>query len=49
MTVKVCYITAYEIDYEKLRSTMGIGCVIEKPIAINDLVKKINAKLDHNK
>jgi CheY-like chemotaxis protein len=32
--VKVCYTTAYEIDFEELKSTTGNGRIMKKPIAI---------------
>lgn len=50
--VKVCYISAYEIDYEKLRETfpmLTIDCYLRKPIEINDLVKRVKGELDHDK
>ena len=45
---KVCYITAYEINYEKIREefpSLEVGCFIKKPIEIKDLVRRINAEL----
>jgi DNA-binding response OmpR family regulator len=45
---KVCYITAYEINYEKIREefpSLEVGCFIKKPIEIQDLVRRINAEL----
>jgi FixJ family two-component response regulator len=46
--VKVCFITAYEVNYEALRKvfpTLGFECFIQKPIEVSQLVKKINAEL----
>src|SRR5919197_4002537 len=45
---KVCYITAYEINYEKIREefpSLEVSCFIKKPIEIQDLVRRINAEL----
>jgi two-component system, OmpR family, response regulator ChvI len=45
---KVCYITAYEINYEKIREefpSLQVDCFIKKPIEIQDLVRRINAEL----
>ena len=46
--LKVCYITAYEIDYEMLReksTTSHVDCFIKKPFQIQDLVKRVRAEL----
>ena len=50
--VKVCFITAFEINYQALRAvfpaastTDDIGCFIRKPVDIDDLVKRINAEV----
>jgi CheY-like chemotaxis protein len=50
--VKVCFITAYEVNYQALRAvfpaastTDDIGCFIRKPIDIDDLIKHIEAEL----
>ena len=50
--VKVCFITAFEINYQALRavfpaatSTDDIGCFIRKPVDFYDLVKRINAEV----
>jgi DNA-binding response OmpR family regulator len=52
INVKVCFITAFEINYQALRAvfpaatiTDDIGCFIRKPIDIDDLVKRINAEI----
>jgi DNA-binding NtrC family response regulator len=47
--VKVCFITAYEVNYEALRKvfpTLGLECFIQKPIEVSQLVRKINAELE---
>jgi CheY-like chemotaxis protein len=47
--VKVCFITAFEMNYQALRavfpSTDDIGCFIRKPVDMDDLVKRINAEI----
>src|SRR5919197_291041 len=46
---KVCYITAYEINYEKIREefpSLKVDCFIKKPIKIQDLVRRINTELE---
>ena len=47
--VKVCFITAYEVNYEAMREvfpTLGLECFIQKPIELSQLVRKINAELE---
>jgi DNA-binding NtrC family response regulator len=47
--VRVCFITAYEVNYEALRKvfpTLGMECFIQKPIEVSQLVRKINAELE---
>ena len=47
--VKVCFITAYEVNYAALRKvfpTLGLGCFIQKPIEVSQVVGKINAELE---
>ena len=49
---KVCYITAYEINYEKIREefpSLKVDCFIKKPIKIQDLVRRINTELEEVK
>jgi CheY-like chemotaxis protein len=49
VNVRVCYITAAEINLQALREqfpTLSIGCFIKKPIGIEDLVRKVRAELD---
>jgi two-component system, OmpR family, response regulator ChvI len=50
--VKVCFITAFEINYQALRAvfpaastTDDIWCFIRKPVDVDDLVKRINAEI----
>jgi two-component system, OmpR family, response regulator ChvI len=45
---KVCFVTAYEIYYNILKNdypTLDIGCFIQKPVSIPDLVKHICTEL----
>jgi CheY-like chemotaxis protein len=48
--VKVCFISAAEINIEALREVYpkarSIGCFIKKPVTINYLVKRLSAELD---
>jgi len=50
--VRVCFITAFEINYQALRAifptattTDDLVCFIRKPVDIDDLVKRINAEI----
>src|SRR5207302_8302839 len=50
--VKVCFITAFEVNYQALRAvfpaattTDDIGCFIRKPVDVDDLIKHIEAEL----
>ena len=46
--VKVCFVTAYEVNYQALREVFpspDLECFIQKPIEINELVGKIKAEL----
>ena len=47
--VKVCFMTAFDINYQALRAvfpaTDDIGCFIRKPVDMDDLVKRINAEI----
>jgi len=51
--VKVCFVTAYELYYESLKKEfpkLNVDCLINLPIVMNDLVKRINKELfDSNK
>jgi DNA-binding NtrC family response regulator len=49
--VKVCFITAFEVNYQALRAvfpaaTDDIGCFICKPVNMDDLVKHVKEELD---
>ena len=37
--IKICSITAFELSYERVQKYSG--CIIKKPISIDDLIKKI--------
>jgi DNA-binding NtrC family response regulator len=50
--VKVCFITAFEVNYQALRAvfpsattTDDIGCFIRKPVDVDKLLKHIEAIL----
>lgn len=47
---KVCFITAYEVYYDRLKEdfpTLNVGCFIKKPIETQELVNKIREELEH--
>jgi CheY-like chemotaxis protein len=51
--VKVCFITAFEVNYQALRmlfptvtATDDVGCFIRKPIEGKTLVKHVEAELN---
>jgi two-component SAPR family response regulator len=49
VNVKVCFISAAEINIEALREVfprMSFGCFIKKPVTIEYLVKRLLAELD---
>jgi CheY-like chemotaxis protein len=49
VNVRVCYITAAEINLQALREqfpTLSIGCFIKKPIGVEDLVRRVKAELE---
>lgn len=49
VNVKICFITAGEINIEALREvhpTISVGCFIKKPVTIDYLVKRIKAELE---
>jgi DNA-binding response OmpR family regulator len=50
--VKVCFITAFEMNYQALRAVLpaatttdDIGCFIRKPVDMDDLVKRIKGEM----
>jgi response regulator RpfG family c-di-GMP phosphodiesterase len=50
VNVKVCFISAVEVNIEALREVYpkarSIGCFIKKPVTINYLVKRLCTELD---
>jgi two-component SAPR family response regulator len=50
VNVKVCFISAVEVNIEALREVYpkarSIGCFIKKPVTINYLVKRLCTALD---
>lgn len=51
--VKVCFITAFEVNYQALRAvfptattTDDIGCFIQKPVDADELIRHIEAELN---
>jgi two-component system catabolic regulation response regulator CreB/two-component system response regulator ChvI len=48
-TMKVCFMTAYEVYYETLKKqfpTLNVGCFIKKPIELQELVNRIKQELE---
>jgi DNA-binding response OmpR family regulator len=48
-SVKVCFITAFEVYYQALKEvfpTLEIDCFIKKPIEMSELAKKIRLELN---
>jgi two-component system, OmpR family, response regulator ChvI len=46
--VKVCFISAFDIDSAELRDvvpSLGVECFIPKPILVKDLIKRIETEL----
>jgi CheY-like chemotaxis protein len=49
INVRVCYITAGEVNIEALREqypTLSFGCFIKKPVTTGDLVQRVKAELE---
>ena len=47
--VRICYITAGEMNIEALREqnpTLSFGCFIKKPVTVDNLVKRVKEELD---
>ncbi len=51
--VKVCFITAYDVNYQALRAafptvnrTDELGCFIRKPVEVQQLLKHVKGELD---
>ena len=46
--VKVCFISAFDLDSPELRDvvpSLGVECFISKPILVKDLIKRIETEL----
>jgi two-component system response regulator VicR len=50
--VKVCFITAFEVNYQAMRAVFpaastidDVGCFIRKPVDVDDLINHIEAEL----
>jgi DNA-binding response OmpR family regulator len=49
LNVRVCYISAGEINIEALREqykSLSLGCFITKPVTIENLVRRVKAELE---
>jgi response regulator RpfG family c-di-GMP phosphodiesterase len=49
VNVKRCFMSSWEVNHEAIRElypTISIGSFIKKPVAINYLVKRINAEIE---
>jgi CheY-like chemotaxis protein len=49
LNIRICYITAAEINQKALREqfpTLSIGCYIKKPVEIEYLVRRVKAELE---
>ncbi len=49
VNVRICYVSAGEMNIEALREqypTLSIGCFINKPITIENLVRRVKAELE---
>ncbi len=49
LNLRICFMTAGEINYRALReihSIRSVGCYITKPISANDLINKIRMELE---
>jgi DNA-binding response OmpR family regulator len=48
VNIKICFMSAIEVNHEAVRElylTISLGCFIKKPVAIDYLIKRINAEL----
>jgi response regulator RpfG family c-di-GMP phosphodiesterase len=48
VNVRVCFITAGEVNIEALREVypnVSLGCFIKKPVSIDYLIKRLSAEL----
>ena len=41
--IKICFISAFDVDYHIVKEYST--CLIKKPVTIEDLIKKINSKM----
>ena len=41
--IKICFISAYDVDHHIVKNYSA--CIIKKPITIDDLIEKINTKM----
>jgi two-component system, OmpR family, response regulator ChvI len=41
--IKICFISAFDVDYHIVKEYST--CIIKKPITIDDLIEKINTKM----
>jgi hypothetical protein len=49
VNVRICYISAGEINIEALREqypSLSIGCFIRKPVTMENLVRRVKAELE---
>ena len=48
VNVRVCFMSAGEINQEaiKVHSTKSIGCLIKKPIMIDNLIERLKAEFE---
>ncbi len=42
--IKICFLTAFDLNYQ--RDKEYSGCIIKKPISIDDLIKKIKMEIE---
>lgn len=42
--IKICFITAFDLSYQRIPEYSG--CIIKKPISIDDLIKKIKIEME---
>jgi DNA-binding response OmpR family regulator len=46
---RICFMSSGQVNQEALReqySTLSIGCFIKKPVALEDLVRRVKTELD---
>ena len=49
VNIRVCFISAGEVNIEALREVypkINLGCFIKKPVAIDNLIKRLSAEID---